>query len=151
MLGKRTKGHRRKPGDEDLVGEFLAELEGLSTHKAEKVIRQTLGVQKTAASHGTISHGTISRLRRGMWKGLTSNVRQTMRDFVDARRRLPRTPSAWAQELLTVARYLEHYAGELRRVAGAGADEALADVPLIPAERLLTIGEDDATERKKRA
>lgn len=146
MLGKRTKGHRRQPGDEDLVGDFLAELEGLSTHKAEEVIRQTLGVQETA-----ISHGTISRLRRGTWKGLTSNVRQAMRDFVDARRRLPRTQSARAQELLTVARYLEHYAGELRRVAGAGSDDDLADVPLIPAERLLTVGEDDATERKKRA
>lgn len=144
MAQTRTKGHRRQPGDEELVKEFLEAIKGLSTHKAEAVVSQTLGVRETV-----ISHGTISRLRRGTWKGLTSTVRQAIRDFLEARANMPQTWSARAAELLTVARYFEHFAGELRRIAGADPERTLEDIPLIPAERLVTLGDRD--EERARA
>ena len=110
-----ARGHRKRPGDDQLVAAFLAATADLSVHEVER--------ETENAGTGRVSHGTIARLRRGAWTGLTAATRRSLKQYLE---RIPPAADGQGAELRLVARYLERLAQALREQANGREKHPLA-------------------------
>lgn len=134
------KGHTKRPGDDQLMQEFLEAIAPLSVHGAQLATG--------------ISHGTISRFRRaeeqkdGTWKGITGETRRKMMAYVERKR--ARITGAGEEKLL-VARYLERMAEALRDQAREEEEGKPARAPEIPIEWFTPAGGEPGRVRRGKA
>ncbi len=103
-----ARGHRKRLGDDELVAAFLAATADRSVHEVEQ--------ETENAGTGRVSHGTVSRLRRGAWSGLTAETRRSLEQYLAW---VPPAADGRGAELRLVAGYLERLARALRQEANA--------------------------------